>query len=422
MTGASHTSFLRRSGLAALATVLTVALGIVAGGPVRAQTEAEFQRFIQSLWPEAEKLGVSRATFDAATRDLKPNLALPDLIIPGRPKAAPRGQAEFEQTPAQYLSEKSLSRLTDEGRKLAAQHRATLAGIEQEFGVPPSVILAIWGRETNFGNFRLPHNAIEVLATQAWLGRRKDMFRGEFLLALKILQEQHVTRPAMKASWAGAMGHTQFLPTDFFKHGVDFDGDGHRDIWNSIPDALASAASQLRAKGWDPGKRWGFEVKLPAVVDCSIAEPDTKLTVAEWIKRGYAPLTHKPSREELGQQASLFLPAGLNGPAFLTLNNFYVFKAYNFADLYALFVGNLSDRIAGGRTFATPWGKIEQARSDFIETIQRRLTDAGFYRDRIDGKAGMKTRAALGAWQKANGVTLDCWPSRALAERMSVRP
>lgn len=387
----------------------------------QAQSDAQFRTFIQSLWPEAETLGVSRATFDEATRGLKPNLALPDLIIPGKPKAPPKGQAEFERTPAQYLSETSLARLADEGRKLAVQHRATLAGIEQRFGVPPSVILAIWGRETNFGNFRLPHNAIQVLATQAWLGRRKDMFRGEFLLALKILQEQHVARSAMKASWAGAMGHTQFLPTDFYKHGVDFDGDGHRDIWGSIPDALASAASQLLAKGWDKGKRWGFEVKLPAGVDCSIAEPDTKASVAEWIKRGYAPLTHKPSREELADQASLFLPAGLNGPAFLTLNNFYVFKEYNFADLYALFVGNLSDRIAGGHSFATPWAKIEQARSDQIETIQRHLTEAGFYRDKIDGKAGMKTRAALGAWQKANNVALDCWPSRALAERMAAR-
>jgi lytic murein transglycosylase len=384
-----------------------------------ARADADFTRFIQSLWPEAQALGVSRATFEEATRGLKPNLSLPDLVIPGKPKATPRGQPEFERTPAQYLSETQLSRLADQGRKLAADHRATLGAIEQKFGVPPSVILAIWGRETNFGNFRLPHNAIDVLATQAWLGRRKEMFRGEFLLALKILEDQHVARPAMKASWAGAMGHTQFLPTDFFKYGVDLDGDGHRDIWNSIPDALASAASQLLAKGWDKGRRWGFEVKLPAQVDCSIAEPDTTLTVAEWIKRGYAPLTHKPTREELGEQASLFLPAGLKGPAFLTLNNFYVFKGYNFADLYALFIGNLSDRIAGGRGFATPWGKIEQARSNQIETIQRRLTETGFYRDKIDGKAGMKTRAALGAWQKANGAPLDCWPSRALADAMS---
>jgi lytic murein transglycosylase len=402
-------------------TLLAVWMVFASLGIAQAQSEAEFQRFVQSLWPEAQALGVSRKTFDDATRGLKLNLSLPDLVIPGKPKAIPKGQPEFERTPAQYLSEASLARLTEQGRKLAAQHRATLASIEQRFGVPPSVVLAIWGRETNFGNFKLPHNAIDVLATQAWLGRRKEMFRGEFLLALKILEEQHVVRAAMKASWAGAMGHTQFLPTDFFKYGVDFDGDGHRDIWNSIPDALASAASQLLAKGWDKGKRWGFEVRLPAGVDCSIAEPETKATVAEWIKRGYAPLTHKPTREELAEPASLFLPAGLNGPAFLTLGNFYVFKAYNFADLYALFVGNLSDRIAGGGNFATPWGKIEQARSDQIETIQRHLTETGFYRDKIDGKAGMKTRAALGAWQKANGAPLDCWPSRALAERMAAR-
>lgn len=402
-------------------TLLAVWMVFASVGIASAQSEAEFQRFVQSLWPEAQALGVSRATFDDATRGLKLNLSLPDLVIPGKPKAVPKGQPEFERTPAQYLSETSLARLTEQGRKLAAQHRQTLAAIEQRFGVPPSVVLAIWGRETNFGNFRLPHNAIDVLATQAWLGRRKEMFRGEFLLALKILEEQHVARSAMKASWAGAMGHTQFLPTDFFKHGVDFDGDGHRDIWNSIPDALASAASQLLAKGWDKGKRWGFEVRLPAGVDCSIAEPDTKATVADWIKRGYVPLTHKPTREELAEPASLFLPAGLNGPAFLTLGNFYVFKAYNFADLYALFVGNLSDRIVGGGNFATPWSKIEQARSDQIETIQRHLTETGFYRDKIDGKAGMKTRAALGAWQKANNAPLDCWPSRALAERMAAR-
>ncbi|HWV43367.1 lytic murein transglycosylase [Pseudorhodoplanes sp.] len=403
------------------AVLLAICVALASATTTHAQTETEFRQFIQSLWPEAQALGITRATFDTATRDLKPNLSLPDLVIPGKPKAIPRGQPEFERTPAQYLSESSLARLTEQGRKLAAEHRATLAAIEQRFGVPPSVVLAIWGRETNFGKIKLPHDTIEVLATQAWLGRRKEMFRGEFLLALKILQEQHVSRPAMKASWAGAMGHTQFLPTDFFKYAVDLDGDGHRDIWNSVPDALASAASQLLAKGWEKGRRWGFEVKLPADVDCSIAEPDTKLPIAEWIRRGYAPLTHKPTRDELAQEASLFLPAGLKGPAFLTLNNFYVFKGYNFADLYALFVGNLADRIAGGGTFATPWGKIEQARSDQIEAIQRHLTEAGFYRDKIDGKAGMKTRAALGAWQKANGVTLDCWPSKALAERMSAR-
>jgi lytic murein transglycosylase len=390
-------------------------------GVAFAQGEVPFPQWLQSLWPQAQAMGITRKTFDDATRNLKPILTLPDLIIPGRPKEAPRGQAEFERTPPEYLAEAQLARLAEQGRKLAKEQAATLAAIEQRFGVPPSVLLAIWGRETNFGNVKLPYNAIEVLATQAYLGRRKDMFRQEFLLALKILQEQHVTLAGMKASWAGAMGHTQFLPTDFLKYAVDQDGDGHRDIWNSTPDALASAASQLVAKGWDRGKRWAFEVKLPGNVDCSIAEPDQKMPLAEWIKRGYVPLTHKPTADELKEDASLFLPAGLNGPAFLTLKNFYVFKGYNFADLYALFVGNLSDRIAGGKNFATPWGKIVQARASDIEEIQRQLTKAGLYTDKIDGKAGMKTRAALGAWQKAKGLPLDCWPSRALVEQIQAQ-
>ncbi len=401
------------------ARLCLILLAIGAGSlPAHAQSDAEFRQFLQSLWPEAQSLGVSGRTFDEATRGLKLNLSLPDLVIPGKPKEAPRGQAEFERTPEQYLSESSLARLTAQGQKLAAEHKATLSSIEKRFGVPPSVVLAIWGRETNYGNVKLPYSTIEVLAAQAYMGRRKEMFRRELLLAMKILEEEHVAPKDMKASWAGAMGHTQFLPTDFLKYAVDQDGDGHRDIWNSVPDSLASAASQLLAKGWDRGKRWGFEVKLPANVDCSIAEPDSKMPVSEWIRRGYVPLIHKPTRDELAEEASLFLPAGLNGPAFLTLKNFYVFKGYNFADLYALFVGHLADRIAGGRNFATPWGKIEQARADYIETIQRHLTKAGFYSDKIDGKAGMKTRAALGAYQKASGLPLDCWPSRALAERM----
>jgi lytic murein transglycosylase len=402
--------------LRTLALIAFILGCLVHAAPARA--DAAFQQWLQSLWPEAQALGVSRKTFDEATRGLEPDLSLPDLVIPGRVPTPPRGQAEFERTPADYLSEKVMARLAEQGRKLATRHAATLRQIEQRFGVPGPVILAIWGRETNFGQYKLPHNAIAVLATQAYLGRRKDMFRQELLLALKILEEGHVPLAAMKASWAGAMGHTQFLPTDFFNHAVDQDGDGHRDIWNSAPDALASAASQLLAKGWDKGRRWGFEVKRPAQIDCSIAEPDTRATVAEWIKRGFVPVTYKPSAAELAEEASLFLPAGLNGPAFLTLKNFYVFKAYNFADLYALFVGNLADRIAGGQGFATPWGRIEQARSDHIAAIQRHLAAAGLYADKIDGKAGMKTRAALGAYQKKMGWPLDCWPSQALADRM----
>src|SRR5262249_17887088 len=158
-------------------------------------------------------------------RGLEPDLSLPDLVVPGRPERAPPGQPEFVQTPADYLKESSFDRLAREARRLADEHRATLSAIEQQFGVPPPVLLAIWGRETGFGTYRLPHNAIRVLATQAYLGRRKDFFRQEFLYALKILQEGHVKLADMRSSWGGAMGLTQLLPTEFYKYAVDFDGD-----------------------------------------------------------------------------------------------------------------------------------------------------------------------------------------------------
>ena len=179
--------------------------------------DAAFRQWLDELWPAAQQLGVSRKTFDAATRDLEPDLSLPDLIVPGRPEAPGKGQPEFVRTPAEYLSETTLARLTAQGRKLAAEHRVALAGIEQRFGVPPTVLLAIWGRETNFGGYRLPHNAIRVLATQAYLGRRKDLFREEFLLALKMLEEGDAKPADMRSSWAGAMGLTQFIPSDFYK-------------------------------------------------------------------------------------------------------------------------------------------------------------------------------------------------------------
>ena len=206
----------------------------------------------------------------------------------------------------------SFTRLAEQGKKLAAEHRATLARIEREFGVPGNVILAIWGRETAYGTYKLPHNAIRVLATQAYAGRRKEQFREEFLLALKMLQQGHVKLADMKSSWAGAMGHTQFLPTDFYKYAVDFDGDGKRDIWNSVPDALASAAKQLVAKGWQPGRRWAYEARAPGNVDCTIAEPGFVLPVGEWIKRGYAPAYGRTSQRRRARRAG-FAAACLPG-------------------------------------------------------------------------------------------------------------
>jgi lytic murein transglycosylase len=393
-----------------------------AATPAMAAADPLFQKWLADLWPEAQSIGVSRRTFDAAIRGVEPDLTLPDLDLPGREGAPPRGQAEFVQTPADYIKEANIARLAEQAKKLAAEHSRTLAAIEQKFGVPPSVLLAIWGRETAFGGYKLPKHGITVLATQAYYGRRKDMFRQELLYAFKMLEEGHVKLADMKSSWGGAMGLTQFLPSEFFKLAVDFDGDGKKDIWNSVPDALASAAQQLVSKGWQRGTRWAYEVRAPQGVDCTIGVPEVTRPLGEWLKQGYVlAYGRKPTAAELNEPASLLLPEGIYGPAFLTLKNYYVIKEYNFSDLYVLFVGHLSERINDPRPFETPWSKNTQLRTAQVESMQRTLTKLGLYKDKIDGKAGMLTRAALGAYQKANRIKVDCWPTAAVLDDMHRR-
>ena len=398
--------------LAAILTLLLCAM------PQAHAADPAFQNFLQSLWPEAQQRGVSRGTFDAAIRGLEPDLSLPDLAVAGRPERPPPSQPEFVQTPADYVRESSIARLAAEGKKLLNAHRATLSAIEKQFGVAPQIILAIWGRETAFGGYKLPHDAVRVLATQAYTGRRKDMFRGEFLAALKMLQDG-VPREKMRSSWGGAMGLTQFLPSEFYQHAVDFDGDGKVDIWTSIPDALASAAKQLANKGWQRGERWAYEVRVPGNVDCTIAQPSHVMPIGEWLKRGYVPAYgRKLAANELKNEASLLLPEGTYGPGFLTPKNYFVIKEYNFSDLYVLFVGHLSDRIVDARPFEKAWSKNAQLRTEQVEAMQKTLTARGLYRDKLDGKAGMLTRAALGEYQKANGLKLDCWPTAAVLSHM----
>src|SRR6266700_1682973 len=393
---------------------LSVTVVIVGLSPARAADEA-FTQFIASLWPEAQAAGVSRATFDAETRVLEPDYKLPDLILPGRPATGAPSQAEFVQVPADYLREASIARLAADGQKLLAQYRPALSAIEARFGVPATVVLAIWGRETDFGRYKLPYDLVRVLATQAYVGRRKDQYRTEFILALKMLGEGLVKRQDMRASWAGATGLTQFLPSEFYQHGVDFDGDGRIDIWHSVPDALASAAQQLVNKGWQKGVRWAYEVRAPASVDCTIGVPEVTKPLSEWLRAGFVPVRgEKLSPAEQAEPASLLQPEGIYGPSFLTTKNYFVIKEYNFSDLYVLFVGHLSDRMTSPLPFATPWSASTQLRTADVEAMQSGLTRLGLYKDKLDGKAGMLTRAALGAYQKKAGLKLDCWPSDAV--------
>ena len=273
---------MRWRGAARSVAIIALLMGFCS--PARA-ADAAFTQFIASLWPEAQAAGVSPATFDAETRGLEPDYKLPDLILPGRPATGAPSQAEFVQVPADYIKEASIARLAAEGQRLMQKHRAALSEIESRFGVPATVVLAIWGRETDYGRYSLPYDTLRVVATQAYVGRRKDQYRTEFILALKVLGEGAVTRKEMRSSWAGATGLTQFLPSEYYKHGVDLDGDGRIDIWHSVPDALASAAQQLVNKGWQKGVRWAYEVRAPATVDCTMGVPEVTKPIGEFAIR-----------------------------------------------------------------------------------------------------------------------------------------
>jgi lytic murein transglycosylase len=380
--------------------------------------DADFQRFIDGLWPEARQRGVSRAVFDRALKGVEPDLGLPDLVIPGRQKPI-RGQAEFIRPPQDYLDRRQLTRLADDGRKFMAKHAAALAKIEKEIGVERHVVMGIWGRETAYGTHRLPHNAVRVLATQAYLGRRKDMFRNELLEALRLIEKGVLKGDRLRASWAGAVGLPQFMPSEYERYAYDLDGDGDKDIWTSVPDALASAAHQLKGKGWIPGVPWGIEVRLPASIDCAYEGPDDGRSYAEWARLGVVQVdgTSIPARLTK-QSAYLMSPAGTHGPSFLVSDNFKVIRLYNTSDLYAVFVGHLGDRIRGGGDFRTPWRGVGQLPTAEISEAQQLLKNLGYAITIVDGFIGSNTRKQIGLFQRAVRIPVDCWPSPSTLARM----
>lgn len=385
------------------------------------RAEGSFRQFLDGLWPEAKEAGISRATFDAAIAGLEPDPSLPDLMLPGRDTPTMKGQAEFTREPREYLNAPYLDKLAAQGRALIVKHKEPLERIEETYGVDRFSVVAIWGRETAFGTYKLPHDAIRVLATQAFMGRRKEMFRKELILAIKMLQDG-VPRAKMRASWAGAIGQTQFLPSEFYAHARDHDSDGLANLFDSVPDALASAARQLQAKGWVRGRTWGYEVVIPATSDCSLEGPPNIRTIADWKKLGFKRIGGKPFPPGIDQdQAYLMSPAGAHGPSFLALENFQVIRRYNTSDLYATFVGNLSDRMAGGGDFATPWKPIGPQRTALIRGIQQGLQRSGYPVEKIDGFIGSETRRLVGVFQAKAGLTVDCWPNDTVLRKLSAQ-
>ncbi len=390
--------------------------GPAAAAPV---SQKEFKGFLSSFRAKAVEKGVRPDVYDSVTRNLTADFSLPDLDIPERAGKRP-GQPEFVRTPERYLSAKYLGGLARQGRKFYAAHKAAIRAAGKTYGVDPYILLAVWGRETAFGTVNdSTHNALQVLATLSYAGNRKELFQKNFIYAIRMVQDGVIAPKDMKSSWAGAMGLAQFMPEDYYLHAVDMDGDGKKDIWRSVPDALGSLAKNFHGIGWDPSQPWGFEVRAPASADCSLGYLDIRKPVREWAAMGIAPLKGKAfPPETLDWQASLLQPAGVYGPAFLTLQNFQVIREYNKSDLYALFVGDLADRIRGAGGFKRGWDSVVQIPTADVEYMQTRLAALGLYRDTVDGKAGGRTRSAAGAYQKRAGMPQTCWPTKELVAHL----
>ncbi|MDQ0562908.1 lytic murein transglycosylase [Rhizobium mesoamericanum] len=406
--------------------IVTAALLALSCKPVlcasKADVEAQFENWVQNdLWPEAQRNGISERAFRASFAGVELNWSLTDLAPPGfpPPKEQKQTQAEFS-SPAPYFNEDRLKRLAATGRDFASQYASVLKKIERTYGVPGSIVLAVWGRETGFGAAKIPNSAVEVLATKAFMSTRKEMFRTELIAALHIIDRGDATPAEFKGSSAGALGQPQFMPTSYLKYAVDFDGDGHPNIWTSVPDTLASIANFLGQKGWQRGRSWGYEVTIPDQVSCAQEGPDLAKPVSHWASLGVTRISGKAFPSDEGKASGMMLvPAGRDGPEFVVTPNFYVIKEYNNSDLYALYIGNLADRIAyGSGAFQGSWGDVGKMLRSDVAAMQKALEKKGYDVGGSDGLPGYKTRRSIGDWQEKNGMRPTCYPEASMIGRL----
>lgn len=376
------------------------------------QAAANFRPCLDGLYPMAARYGVSRMAYQSMTAHLSPDLRIMDLLD---------SQPEFTKAVWDYLDVLVNDKRVAMGREMLAKHRAAFDAAERTYGVDRNIIAAIWGVETNYGTIGGDRPVLRSTATLACIGRRQRYFRDEFIAALDIVNRGDVKQEKLVGSWAGAFGPTQFMPTAFKRYAVDGDGDGHRDVIDSMPDLIASTANNLKKAGWATGQSWGYEVVIPANFDFLLADNNRTMTVAEWERHGITRADGKPFPRR-GDPAFMLVPAGVQGPGFLMLPNFRAIMKYNPAEAYALAIGHLSDRLRGAGPFAQEWPRYERVltRAERLE-LQQLLERHGFEVGEPDGRLGLQTREALRAFQAQNGQVPDGFASAGVLDRLRQR-
>ncbi|MDP4823112.1 MAG: lytic murein transglycosylase [Aestuariivirgaceae bacterium] len=382
-------------------------LALLLLAPPAQAADAKFMAFLNGTgWAMAKRAGLSQAEFKLAIAGITD----PDPRVLEMMKTQP----EFTSTTAQYLGKAITQARIDKGRKALAQEAKLLSAIEARYGVNRRALLAIWGMESNFGADIGSMKVIRSLATLAYTGRRQEFGREQLAAAFRILKTGAISPARFNGSWAGAMGHTQFIPTSYLASAVDWDGDGKRDIWGNHADALASTANYLKKAGWNDAQPWGLEVVLPKGFDRGLIGRKTWKTMAQWASLGVAP-ARGGKLPAPAAKGFVMLPQGLDGPAFIVTTNFVAIMAYNQSHSYAIAVGHLGDRILGGDAFAGEW-REPVAELTFAERVelQKRLNAKGFETGGTDGRFGARTYEAIIAFQKARGLKVDGFPGRKL--------
>lgn len=367
-----------------------------------------YEPWLSDLRAEAQGRGISAQTLDKALSGIKP---IPRVI------ELDRRQPEFTLTLSSYFRKAISSKRIEKGKALLKRHAALLAKVEKRFGVQPRFLVAFWGLESNFGQYTGTFPVVGALVTLAHDRRRARFFREQLLSVLELMDGGHIDIN-VKGSWAGAMGNHQFIPTTYKGYAVDFDGDGKRDLWNSLPDIFASAANYLNRSGWQGDKTWGREVKIPAEFDIALTGTKIRKPLKEWAKLGITKANGKPL-PVADIDASLMVPAGYRGPAFLVYKNYRTILVWNRSHLYALAVGHLADRLIGNGPLVTkPSDKdVPLSRSD-IRRLQQMLNGRGYDTGTPDGVLGPMTRAAVRAYQKSAGLPPDGYATQALIRHL----